>query len=408
MREIRLSIKELFEAVESLEQIKFVENIEVFQKTKISAKNQNGEWCDVTGLITKKDEISKLTFSSGEILRAANKHLIRPNEDEKCVRVDSLAEGSVIHKADGNVVTVIKIENQPEEVVYDFMIDTDEHLYQDAYGFVHHNTELAKALAEYMFDDDNHMVRIDMSEFQEKHTVSRLVGSPPGYVGFDDGGQFTEPVRRRPYNVVLLDEIEKAHPDVLNVLLQVLDDGRLTDAKGREVNFKNTIIIMTSNIGSHIIKDEFEAADNELSDDLIETIQEGVMEELKDKMRPELLNRIDDILMFNPLDMECIKKIAELQLNIFRKGMEEAEYEVEWTQEAVNFIAKKGYDPQYGARPVKRAVKEWVREPLAKVILEGGVVKQHPIVIGYNNDDKCLSFKNKTPKKQETEEPVGA
>lgn len=269
-------------------------------------------------------------------------------------------------------------------------------------------TELAKALAEYMFDDDNHMVRIDMSEFQEKHTVSRLVGSPPGYVGFDDGGQFTEPVRRRPYNVVLLDEIEKAHPDVLNVLLQVLDDGRLTDAKGREVNFKNTIIIMTSNIGSHIIKDEFEAADNELSDDLIETIQEGVMEELKDKMRPELLNRIDDILMFNPLDMECIKKIAELQLNIFRKGMEEAEYEVEWTQEAVNFIAKKGYDPQYGARPVKRAVKEWVREPLAKVILEGGVVKQHPIVIGYNNDDRCLSFKNKTPKKQETAEPVEA
>jgi len=262
-------------------------------------------------------------------------------------------------------------------------------------------TELAKALAEYLFDDETHMIRIDMSEYQEKHTVSRLVGSPPGYIGYDEGGQLTEPVRKRPYNVVLLDEIEKAHPDVLNVLLQVLDDGRLTDNKGRLVNFKNTIIIMTSNIGSRVIQDEFEDSGNVITPELVKAINEDVMEELKQTMRPELLNRLDEVVIFNPLDQTAINQIVELQLKSFRKNMEEEEYELNWTAEAVELLGIKGYDPQFGARPVKRAITELVREPLSFEILGGNVGKKTPILIGRKGEE--LSFKNEKtlkPKKE--------
>ena len=262
-------------------------------------------------------------------------------------------------------------------------------------------TELAKALAEYLFDDETHMIRIDMSEHQEKHTVSRLVGSPPGYIGYDEGGQLTEPVRKRPYNVVLLDEIEKAHPDVLNVLLQVLDDGRLTDNKGRLVNFKNTIIIMTSNIGSRVIQDEFEDSGNVITPELVKAINEDVMEELKQTMRPELLNRLDEVVIFNPLDQTAINQIVELQLKSFRKNMEEEEYELNWTAEAVELLGIKGYDPQFGARPVKRAITELVREPLSFEILGGNVGKKTPILIGRKGEE--LSFKNEKtlkPKKE--------
>ena len=262
-------------------------------------------------------------------------------------------------------------------------------------------TELAKALAEYLFDDETHMIRIDMSEYQEKHTVSRLVGSPPGYIGYDEGGQLTEPVRKRPYNVVLLDEIEKAHPDVLNVLLQVLDDGRLTDNKGRLVNFKNTIIIMTSNIGSRVIQDEFKDSGNVITPELVKAINEDVMEELKQTMRPELLNRLDEVVIFNPLDQTAINQIVELQLKSFRKNMEEEEYELNWTAEAVELLGIKGYDPQFGARPVKRAITELVREPLSFEILGGNVGKKTPILIGRKGEE--LSFKNEKtlkPKKE--------
>ncbi|MDG1950245.1 MAG: AAA family ATPase [bacterium] len=262
-------------------------------------------------------------------------------------------------------------------------------------------TELAKALAEYLFDDETHMIRIDMSEYQEKHTVSRLVGSPPGYVGYDEGGQLTEPVRKRPYNVVLLDEIEKAHPDVLNTLLQVLDDGRLTDNKGRLVNFKNTLIIMTSNIGSRIIQDEFEDANNIITPELLSAINEDVMEELKAQMRPELLNRLDETIIFNPLDQDAINQIVELQLKSFRKNMEEEEYELEWTAEAVELLGIHGYDPQFGARPVKRAITEYVREPLSFEILSGNVGKKTPIII--SREGERLAFKNQAPAKKKKE-----
>ena len=226
-------------------------------------------------------------------------------------------------------------------------------------------TELAKALADYLFNDENMMTRIDMSEYQEKFSVSRLIGAPPGYVGYDEGGQLTEAVRRKPYSVVLFDEIEKAHPDVFNILLQVLDDGRLTDNKGRVVNFKNTIIIMTSN---------------------------ATHDQLRAIMRPEFLNRIDDIITFKPLDKEQIAKVVELQMNRVKKMLEPQGFDLQWTQEAINFLANKGYDPQYGARPVKRAIQDYVLNDLSKQLLSGKVTREKAIIIDCFGDE--LLFRN--------------
>jgi len=251
-------------------------------------------------------------------------------------------------------------------------------------------TELAKTLAAYLFDDENAMTRIDMSEYQESHSVSRLVGAPPGYVGYDEGGQLTEAVRRRPYSVVLLDEIEKAHPDTFNVLLQVLDEGRLTDNKGRVADFKNAVIIMTSNIGSHIIQERFENIDD------IETAtqqsQMEVLELLKKSIRPEFLNRIDDIIMFNPLNKSDITKIVQIQLNQLRKMVEEQNITIDATEQAIEYLAQKGYDPQYGARPVKRIIQKEVLNNLSKEIL-GGKIKTDSIVLIDSFDDK-LVFRN--------------
>ena len=217
-------------------------------------------------------------------------------------------------------------------------------------------TELAKALAEYLFDDESLMTRIDMSEYQEKHTVSRLIGAPPGYVGYDEGGQLTEAVRRKPYSVVLFDEIEKAHPDVFNILLQVLDDGRLTDNKGRTVNFKNTIIIMTSNLGSSYIQSQFEKIDERNHDQIVEETKKEVMEMLKKTIRPEFLNRIDEIIMFQPLDKDQIKQIVRLQINGIQKMLADNGVTLQMTDEAIEFLATAGFDPEFGARPVKRAI----------------------------------------------------
>lgn len=226
-------------------------------------------------------------------------------------------------------------------------------------------TELAKTLADYLFDDENMITRIDMSEYQEKFSVTRLIGAPPGYVGYDEGGQLTEAVRRKPYSVVLFDEIEKAHPDVFNTLLQVLDDGRLTDNKGRVVNFKNTIIIMTSN---------------------------ATHDQLRAIMRPEFLNRIDDIITFKPLDKEQIAKVVELQMNRVKKMLEPQGFDLQWTQEAINFLANKGYDPQYGARPVKRAIQDYVLNDLSKQLLSGKVTREKAIIIDCFGDE--LLFRN--------------
>ncbi|MDE6627763.1 MAG: AAA family ATPase, partial [Muribaculaceae bacterium] len=257
-------------------------------------------------------------------------------------------------------------------------------------------TELAKALAEYLFDDENMMTRIDMSEYQEKHAVSRLVGAPPGYVGYDEGGQLTEAVRRKPYSVVLFDEIEKAHPDVFNILLQVLDDGRLTDNKGRMVNFKNTIIIMTSNMGSNVIRDNFATLTPENRDEVVEKTKQQVLDMLKQTIRPEFLNRIDETIMFTPLDRNEIEEIVGLQVKSVAKMLAANGITLEVTPAALSFLADEGYDPEFGARPVKRVIHRLVLNRLSKDILSQTVNRDKPIVVDVDNekDPSTLVFRN--------------
>nr|WP_321451847.1 ATP-dependent chaperone ClpB [uncultured Carboxylicivirga sp.] len=253
-------------------------------------------------------------------------------------------------------------------------------------------TELAKALAEFLFDDENQMTRIDMSEYQERHSVSRLIGAPPGYVGYDEGGQLTEAVRRKPYSVVLLDEIEKAHPDVFNILLQVLDDGRLTDNKGRVVDFKNTIVVMTSNAGSHLIQQRL--SDNtDLSPDKIESTKNEVFELLKQTIRPEFLNRIDEVIMFTPLSKEEITQIVTLQFNSLKKRLATMDVSISMTDEATQWVASAGFDPLFGARPIKRALQRYLVNDLSKSLLADQISKDAEIVVDVENDQ--LVFRNK-------------
>jgi ATP-dependent Clp protease ATP-binding subunit ClpB len=256
-------------------------------------------------------------------------------------------------------------------------------------------TELAKALAEFLFNNENSMTRIDMSEYQERHAVSRLVGAPPGYVGYEEGGQLTEAVRRKPYSVVLLDEIEKAHPDVFNILLQVLDDGRLTDNKGRAVNFKNTIIIMTSNIGSHIIQEEFENLNDINREEVVAKAKNEVFELLKKTIRPEFLNRIDDVIMFAPLNREEVKQIVAIQFKQIQVMLKENDIALEVSPEAIEWLAQLGYDPMFGARPVKRVMQKQVLNELSKQILAGKVTKDSHIIL--DEFDHRLVFRNVEP-----------
>ena len=259
-------------------------------------------------------------------------------------------------------------------------------------------TELAKALADYLFDDESMMTRIDMSEYQEKHTVSRLIGAPPGYVGYDEGGQLTESVRRKPYSVVLLDEIEKAHPDVWNVLLQVLDDGRLTDNKGRVVNFKNTIIIMTSNIGSTIIQDAFENVNEHNVESVTEKAKIEVMNLLRQTIRPEFLNRVDDIIMFRPLLKNEIKGIVNIQLNGLKQLIAPTGIQLSFSDYVIDYLAENGFDPQFGARPLKRLIQKEIVNALSKKILAGDIDKSHPVLIDVF--DGVVVFRNEAPAAQ--------
>ncbi len=253
-------------------------------------------------------------------------------------------------------------------------------------------TELAKALAEFLFDDENMMTRIDMSEYQEKFSATRLIGAPPGYVGYDEGGQLTEAIRRKPYSVVLFDEIEKAHPDVFNILLQVLDDGRLTDNKGRVVNFKNTIIIMTSNMGSNVIRENFSLITKDNHDEVVEKTKTEVLNMLKSTIRPEFLNRIDEIIMFEPLNEIDIEKVVKIQLNGVIKILDNNGVKLEFTDDAIKLIAELGYDPEFGARPVKRVIQRTVLDSLSKKLLAGSVDKSKPIIVDASNNE--LDFKN--------------
>ena len=254
-------------------------------------------------------------------------------------------------------------------------------------------TELAKALAEFLFNDENAMTRIDMSEYQERHAVSRLVGAPPGYVGYEEGGQLTESVRRRPYSVVLLDEIEKAHPDVFNILLQVLDDGRLTDNKGRTADFKNSIIIMTSNIGSTIIQESFENMTEHNKEVVLFSTKNKVFELLKKTIRPEFLNRIDEIIMFQPLTRDEVKEIVRIQFTGLQKLLEQNEIKITATENAIEWLSQLGYDPQFGARPLKRVMQKKVLNELSKQILAGKVNKNDHIELDVDKKNEFV-FKN--------------
>ncbi|MEX2565262.1 MAG: AAA family ATPase, partial [Cyclobacteriaceae bacterium] len=254
-------------------------------------------------------------------------------------------------------------------------------------------TELAKALADYLFNDENAMVRIDMSEYQERHSVSRLVGAPPGYIGYDEGGQLTEAVRRRPYSVVLLDEIEKAHPDVFNILLQVLDDGRLTDNKGRLANFKNTIIIMTTNIGSILIQERFDNMEEWNKAQVMEDTKNEIFDLLKKSVRPEFLNRIDEIIMFEPLTREIIRKIVDIQWREIQKRLADSGIEIDATREVLDHMGEVGFDPQFGARPLKRTMQRLVLNELSKQILSGYIKNDSAVLVDLDAD-KHIYFKN--------------
>lgn len=254
-------------------------------------------------------------------------------------------------------------------------------------------TELARSLAEFLFDDENALVRIDMSEYMEKYSVSRLIGAPPGYVGYEEGGQLTEKVRQRPYSVILLDEIEKAHPEVFNVLLQLLDDGRLTDGKGRTVNFTNTIVIMTSNLGTELIQDNISKMSNGDRDKVMASLRMDIIELLRKNMRPEFLNRIDEIILFKPLTKDEIRKIADLQLNLLREKMSKLGIKLEVTQKAIDWLVKLGYNLQYGARPLKRVIQKHIADPLALKLLSSDFVSGDLIKIIADDNGKFVFTK---------------
>jgi ATP-dependent Clp protease ATP-binding subunit ClpB len=251
-------------------------------------------------------------------------------------------------------------------------------------------TELARALAEFLFNDENLMTRIDMSEYQERHSISRLIGAPPGYVGYDEGGQLTEAVRHKPYSVVLLDEIEKAHPDLFNLLLQVLDDGRLTDNKGRTINFRNVIIIMTSNLGSDIIRDRMERWENNMPADKQEELQKDIFQLLRRSLRPEFLNRIDEIVMFRPLDRNQIKEVVKLQLSMVSKLLAVSNISLDISESAIDWLAIRGYDPQSGARPVKRLIQKEIINELSKQVIAGNIGRD--AVVKITEEDGRLVF----------------
>ncbi|HEY4154031.1 MAG TPA: AAA family ATPase, partial [Puia sp.] len=261
-------------------------------------------------------------------------------------------------------------------------------------------TELAKALAGYLFDDEGMLTRIDMSEYQEKHTVSRLIGAPPGYVGYDEGGQLTEAVRRKPYSVLLLDEIEKANPDVFNILLQVLDDGRLTDNKGRIVNFKNTIIIMTSNMGSQIIQTAFEDISEVNKEEVVEQTRLEVMNLLRQTLRPEFLNRIDEVIMFQPLLKTEIRGIIRIQLNNLSRMLVKNGIDLRFSDYAVDYLAENGFDPQFGARPLKRLIQKEIVNPLSKKILAGNIHHNSPVLVDVF--DGLVVFRNTREEHEKT------
>jgi hypothetical protein len=350
-------------------------------------------------------DVYEIKTSSGLNLKCADNHIVFLNDMSE-VFVKNLEIGDMILTENGEEI-IISVDNlEYKEKMYDFQLVNGSNKRYYTNGILSHNTQLAKVLAKYLFDSEDSLIRIDMSEYMEKFAVSRLIGAPPGYVGHDEGGQLTEKVRRKPYSVILLDEIEKAHPEVFNLLLQVLDDGQLTDSLGRKVNFKNTIIIMTSNTGSRQLKDfgngvgfntkNRESNGQQESNSVIE-------KELKKKFAPEFLNRIDDVVMFNSLVKEDINKIIDIELEKLVGRVQKMDFELEITECATDYIASQGFDPEYGARPLKRAIQKYVEDVLTEEIIQQNPQKMSKLLLDYNKEeDKMVVVITSSPKKRVT------
>jgi hypothetical protein len=337
-------------------------------------------------------KVFELTLYNGYKIKCADTHVFF-NKNFNEIFLNQLNVGDVIKTDEGDIIVKSIVDLGYDEIMYDFELSNKSKRRYYTNGILSHNTELAKALAEFLFNDENAMIRLDMSEYQDKSSASKLIGSAPGYVGYEEGGQLTELVKRKPYSVVLLDEIEKSHPDVFNTLLQVFDDGRLTDNKGNVVNFKNTIIIMTSNLGSSIIQSNMEGMTDETRNDVIIKTEKEVIEMLRRSIRPELLNRIDEIIVFHPLSKDEILSIVRLQFESIKKMVKKNGLILSATEEALKAIAEWGYDPQFGARPVKRVIQEKVINVLSSLILNDKVKSDNEIVIDLK--DKELVFINK-------------
>jgi hypothetical protein len=353
-------------------------------------------WVDIEALHeTISYQVYELKLDNGYELKCADNHIII-NDAYKEVFVKDLKDGDIVRTDNGTSTVVSVTDLGYKEVMYDLELDeTSDRVYYTN-GIISHNTHLAKNLANYMFGDEDSLIRIDMSEYMEKHAVSRLIGAPPGYVGHEEGGQLTEKVRRKPYSIILFDEIEKAHSDVYNILLQLLDDGQLTDSLGRKVNFKNCMVIMTSNVGVKKLKDfgagvGFSTKAKKSSQSAVK--DEVLQKELKNHFPPEFLNRLDDVIIFRSLEKEDIGKIVELEIKKLKERVSEIGYDLQINKTAKDYLIEEGYDEEYGARPLTRAIQKFIEDPVSEEILSGGVKEKQTIKVSYSKAKEDIIIK---------------
>ena len=397
-------IKEILKRVEKSDNLLFFDRSgidslkKITKTTKVSdyeVLTDNG-WVDVKSLHeTIPYEVYRLKLSNGSELKCADNHIVF-NEHMEETFVKDLSIGDRIFVQDG---TSIVIELEPlgyKEVMYDLELDENSDRRYYTNGILSHNTYLAKLLAEYLFESEDSLIRIDMSEYMEKHSISRLIGAPPGYVGHEEGGQLTEKVRKRPYSVILFDEIEKAHPDTFNIMLQMLDDGQMTDGLGRKINFKNCLILMTSNIGIRQLQD-FGTGVGFSTKNKTSTVEEDkksiIDKELKKKFAPEFINRLDDIVIFNSLNQEDVIKIVDIELNKLAKRIKEIGYNLKVTDSVKEYIAKEGYDEKFGARPLNRAIQKFIEDPISEEVLKGEIKENDTIKLNYDKNKEKIIIK---------------
>ena len=363
MIEQTLEIGQLFKLLESYEKLKFTHNNEEFFKSNIEIKNEFNEYIKVTGGITKPGNGLEITFESGKIVKGEEKHLLYDKSTNNCIKLNKLKVGDTISNSIDKIDTIKNIVGINDTTFYDIEVQSDTHLYQTTNKFIHHNTEMAKLLSTNL---DMHLIRFDMSEYQEKHTVSSLIGSPPGYVGYDEGsgsGKLISEVSKHPYSILLFDEVEKAHPDVINVFLQMLDEGKITSSGGKEVSLQNCIIIMTSNLGAQAN----EQNNIGFGQDLERTGEED--KAMKEFFKPELRNRIDATVKFKKLDTFSIKKIVAKFINELKTMLKGKKVRLTVNEDVIDYLAEIGYDSKMGARPIKRKIDDLLKIPLSKKIL---------------------------------------